>query len=47
VGDSLDDDIRGAQAVGLSAILIDRQERWLDADCARIKGLLELLDVVR
>ncbi|MGC9335327.1 MAG: HAD family hydrolase [Anaerolineae bacterium] len=47
VGDSLDDDIRGAQAVGLSAILIDRQDRWLDADCARITGLLELLDVVR
>jgi putative hydrolase of the HAD superfamily len=44
VGDNLDDDIRGAQAVGLTAILIDRHDRWPEADCFRIKSLLELLE---
>jgi putative hydrolase of the HAD superfamily len=46
VGDHMDDDIRGAQAVGLSAILIDRHDRWPEADCVRIQSLSELAEVV-
>ncbi len=42
VGDDLDDDIRGAQAVNLTAILIDRHDRWGEMDVARIKSLAEL-----
>lgn len=42
VGDDLDDDIRGAQAVNLSAILIDRHDHWQAMDVARIKSLAEL-----
>jgi putative hydrolase of the HAD superfamily len=46
VGDHVDDDIRGARAVGLSAILIDRHDRWPEADCVRIRSLSELAEVV-
>jgi putative hydrolase of the HAD superfamily len=42
VGDHVDDDIRGARAVGLSAILIDRHDRWPEAGCVRIRSLSEL-----
>ncbi|MCL7453290.1 MAG: HAD-IA family hydrolase [Anaerolineae bacterium] len=42
VGDHVDDDIRGARAVGLPAILIDRHDRWPKADCVRIRSLSEL-----
>jgi putative hydrolase of the HAD superfamily len=45
VGDNVDDDIRGARAVGLPAILIDRHDRWLEADCVRIRSLSELAEV--
>ncbi len=44
VGDDLYDDIRGAQSVGLTAILTDRHNRWPEADCLKIKSLSELLD---
>lgn len=43
VGDDLNDDIRGAQAVGLTAMLIDRHDRWPEADCVKIKSLSEIL----
>ena len=43
IGDDLDDDIRGAQAVGLTAILIDRNDRWPEAECPKIRSLSELL----
>jgi putative hydrolase of the HAD superfamily len=46
VGDSLDDDIDGAAAVGLPAILIDRQNRHPEAACARIKSLSELEEIL-
>ena len=45
VGDNMDDDIRGARAVGLPAILIDRHDRWPEADCVRIRSLSELGEV--
>jgi putative hydrolase of the HAD superfamily len=45
VGDNVDDDIRGARAVGLPAILIDRHDRWPEADCVRIRSLSELAEV--
>src|SRR5205085_11679835 len=32
VGDSLDDDIEGARAVGMGALLLDREDRYLDVD---------------
>jgi putative hydrolase of the HAD superfamily len=43
VGDNPDVDVRGAQAVGLTAILIDRHGRWPQADCVTIRSLSELL----
>ncbi|MDY7079817.1 MAG: HAD-IA family hydrolase [Chloroflexota bacterium] len=45
VGDQVDDDICGAQAVGLPAILIDRHNRWPEANCGRIRSLSELAEV--
>lgn len=44
VGDSPDDDIRSAQAIGLATILVDRHDRWPEADCVKIKSLQELLE---
>ncbi len=42
IGDDPHDDIRGAQVVGLSVILIDRHDRWHEVDCLRIRSLSEL-----
>jgi putative hydrolase of the HAD superfamily len=41
VGDSLDEDIEGARALGMRAILIDREERHPDVE-DRLSGLLAL-----
>jgi FMN phosphatase YigB (HAD superfamily) len=41
VGDSVEDDIEGARALGMRAFLLDREGRFPDAD-ARLTGLLEL-----
>lgn len=47
VGDHLDADVRGARAVGIEGILIDREGRQPDADGAvRITSLEELLPIV-
>jgi putative hydrolase of the HAD superfamily len=46
VGDDPDDDIRGAQRVGLQVILLDRHQRWPDVDCMRITSLAELVAMV-
>jgi putative hydrolase of the HAD superfamily len=46
VGDSPDDDIDGAAAVGLPAILIDRHDRHPQAACTRIKTLSELEEIL-
>jgi putative hydrolase of the HAD superfamily len=50
VGDHLDADVAGAQAAGLSAVLIDRRERFTEADLPDgvplIHSLAELLPIV-
>ena len=50
VGDHIDADVAGAQSVGISAVLIDRRERFTDADIpeglALIRSLAELLPIV-
>jgi putative hydrolase of the HAD superfamily len=50
VGDHLDADVAGAQAAGISAVLIDRRERFTDADMPQgvplIHSLAELLPIV-
>ncbi|MFF0268001.1 HAD family hydrolase [Kribbella sp. NPDC004536] len=42
VGDSLENDVRGAQAAGIHAVLIDRNDRHAQADVPRIRSLTEL-----
>ncbi len=42
VGDRLREDVQGAQAYGLRAILLDRDDRQSDADCERVQSLDEL-----
>jgi REG-2-like HAD superfamily hydrolase len=50
VGDHLDADVSGAQSVGISAVLIDRRERFTEADLPDgvplIRSLAELLPIV-
>ena len=43
VGDTVADDIEGAEAVGMPAVLIDRADRYPEVS-GRIRGLGELLD---
>lgn len=47
VGDHIGDDIEGAQASGLDAVLIDRGDRQPEAPCPRIGSLLELVPYVQ
>jgi putative hydrolase of the HAD superfamily len=47
VGNSLENDIRGAQAVGIDAVLVDRDDAQPDADVPRVRELTQLLDVLR
>jgi len=42
VGDDPHDDVYGAQAVGLAAVLVDRQDRYPQGDTARIRSLSQL-----
>lgn len=42
VGDSLEYDVRGALAVGMAAVLLDRFDTHADEDVTRIKSLAEL-----
>ena len=50
VGDHIDADVAGAQSVGLAAVLIDRRERFTQADAPAgvplIRSLDELLPIV-
>jgi beta-phosphoglucomutase len=46
VGDHVGDDVEGAWAAGLDAVLVDRYERHPAAHCARIDSLLELVDYI-
>ncbi|TDW86736.1 HAD family hydrolase [Kribbella sp. VKM Ac-2566] len=47
VGDSLENDIRGARAVGIQAVLVDRNDAHRGADVPRVRVLTQVLDVVR
>jgi beta-phosphoglucomutase len=47
VGDHIGDDIDGAWAAGLDAVLIDRMGRQPEAHCPRIASLLELVQYVQ
>jgi putative hydrolase of the HAD superfamily len=42
VGDSLADDVRGATAAGLPAVLLDRHDAHQGADVRRVTSLDEL-----
>ncbi|NUR97756.1 MAG: HAD family hydrolase [Kribbellaceae bacterium] len=42
VGDSLENDVRGAQAAGIHAVLVDRKDRHPRVDVPRIRSLTEL-----
>jgi putative hydrolase of the HAD superfamily len=46
VGDSYADDVKGAEAAGIRAILVDRRAAHPDADCLRITDLRPLPDVI-
>ena len=50
VGDHLDADVSGAQSVGISPVLIDRRDRFTEADLPEgvplIRSLAELLPIV-
>ncbi|WP_167218682.1 HAD hydrolase-like protein [Kribbella shirazensis] len=47
VGDSLENDVRGAQAVGSGAVLVDRSDEHANAGVPRVRSLTQVLDVVR
>jgi putative hydrolase of the HAD superfamily len=45
VGDQYDQDVLGAQGVGIKAVLIDRRSWYKDiADCPKIQGLSEIIN---
>jgi putative hydrolase of the HAD superfamily len=50
VGDHIDADVQGAQAVGISPVLIDRRERYTEVDVPQgvplIRSLSELVGIV-
>jgi HAD superfamily hydrolase (TIGR01509 family) len=46
VGDSYEKDVLGARRVGIIPVRIDRERRYLDADCLRINDLRELATVL-
>lgn len=47
VGDRLVEDVEGARGAGLRPILLDREDHHPDADCERVRGLLELHTLLR
>lgn len=47
VGDHLGDDVEGAQAAGVDAVLIDRHDRRPEAPCPRIGSLLDLVPYIQ
>lgn len=47
IGNRYEDDVVGARGVGISPILVDRNDEWPSADCPRVhdlRGVLALLD---
>jgi FMN phosphatase YigB (HAD superfamily) len=46
VGDDYRLDIVGARAAGITPVLIDRNARFLETDCLKIRRMDELLEIV-
>ncbi len=46
VGDVYEADVVGARSAGMKAVLIDRDERFEDPDCPKIRKLTELLSLI-
>ncbi|MCL5420375.1 MAG: HAD hydrolase-like protein [Candidatus Parvarchaeota archaeon] len=46
VGDSYEDDILGAMKTGILPVLIDRCEKYSEADCIKIRNLNELIEIL-
>jgi putative hydrolase of the HAD superfamily len=46
VGDLYDRDVLPAREAGITAVLVDRQDRTPEADCLRVRGLRELPPLV-
>ena len=47
VGDLYNIDVVGARNAGLRAVLLDEADLRMDADCARVKSLAELVSRIR
>ena len=45
VGDSIEDDIHGAERAGIKAVLIDRRNRYSEYSGARIASLTEIVNL--
>lgn len=46
VGDDYRLDVVGARAAGLTPVLVDRNDRYLETDCIKIRSLDEILDIL-
>lgn len=47
VGDDYRADVVGARAAGMTPVLLDRNERYLDTDCITIHRLDEVIDILQ
>ena len=47
IGDDYELDIQSAQRAGLTPILIDRQNRYQNADCTRVTTLKDILRIIK
>ena len=45
VGDSVESDVNGARAAGITPILLDRRGHYRQVDCLRVESLTELLSI--
>ncbi len=46
IGDSYISDVLGARAVGIAAVLIDREQRAPEVDCPVVTSLLDVLELI-
>lgn len=47
VGDAYQYDVRGARAAGVRPVLVDPLDIRTDADCERVRSLVEVVDLIR
>lgn len=47
VGDDYRSDVVGARAAGMTPVLLDRNDRYLDTDCLTIHHLDEIIDILQ